>query len=72
MNDIQRVTPKRGARVVHVETPLGVVNIYLDLRDRYGRRVENVQVSGNNYAGEPRVVRRGSRLVELKTVRGGQ
>lgn len=69
---IQRVKVKRGARVVHIETPLGVVNIHVGLSDRLGRRVENVMVSGNNYSGEPLVVRRGSRLIELKTVKGGR
>ncbi len=69
---IQRVHVKRGARIVHVETPLGVINIHIGLRDQQGRRVETISISGNNYSGDPLVVRRGYRLVELKTVRGGQ
>lgn len=71
-DDMQTVRPKRGVRVVHVETQLGIVNIYLNLHDKQGRRVETVTLSGNNYAGEKRVAVRGGRLIELKTVMGGK
>ena len=57
---------------LHVETPLGVINIRVGLSDMKGRRVESIKVSPNNYAGEQKVIRRGlanTRLVELKTVR---
>lgn len=70
MLDIQRVTVKRGTRIVHVETPLGIVNIHVGLSDARGRRVENVQMRPNQYAGEPKVTVRGCRFVELKTVKG--
>lgn len=63
---IQRVKPQRGARVIHVETPLGIVNIHLGLEDRHGRRVENVQMQPNDYAGELPVRTIGNRFVELK------
>lgn len=69
--DMQTVRPRRGVRIVHVETPLGIVNIHLGLTDMGGRRVENVQMRPNNYAGEPRVKVVGCRFIELKTVKGG-
>jgi hypothetical protein len=63
--DMQVVRPKRGVRVIHVETPLGIVNIHLGLRDSAGRRVENIERIGNNYAGEPQVrVMLDGRMVE--------
>jgi hypothetical protein len=64
--DIQTVHPRRGARVVHVETELGIVNIHVGLTDREGRRVESVMMNPNRYAGEKKVVVRGFRFVELK------
>jgi hypothetical protein len=54
--------------LLHVETPLGIVNIYVGLHDSNGRRVENVQFRPNDYAGENKVVLRGTRFVELKGV----
>jgi hypothetical protein len=66
MTDMQTVTPKRGVRIIHVETPLGIVNINIGLTDIHGRRVENVQMRPNVYAGEPRVTVVGNRFVELK------
>lgn len=68
-NDMQTVHVKRGARIVHIETELGIVNIYVGLRDRLGRRVENVRMSPGRYVGTPKIVVRGSRFVELKTKR---
>ncbi len=61
--------------MLHVETPLGIVNILVGLSDHKGRRVDAVQVIPNHYAGERKVVRRGygnTRLVELLTVKGGR
>ena len=66
MAEVQTVIPKRGVRVIHVETPLGIVNIHLGLSDMKGRRVENIQMRPNEYAGEPRVKKIGNRFVELK------
>lgn len=43
-------------RLLHVETPLGIVNIYLGLTDIKGRRVERVDMLPNNYSGERKVV----------------
>ena len=61
--DMKTVTPGR-ARIVHVETTLGIVNIYVGLRDEQGRRVERIEVLPNRYAGEPAVTFDGARLIE--------
>lgn len=66
---MKRVVLKRGQRL-HVETPLGIVNIYTGLTDRLGREVENVSMSEDRMVGEPKVVRRGCRFVKLKTRKG--
>lgn len=58
--------------LLHVETPLGIVNITVGLSDSRGRRVESIQVIPANGSGDPKVIRRGysnTRLIELKTVR---
>lgn len=61
---------KKGLFTLHVETPLGLVNIVVGLHDRHGRRVENIALLPNHYSGEPKVVlRNGRRFVELKTVK---
>lgn len=69
MGDMKRVVHRRG--ILHVETPLGIVNIHVGLHDRNSREVEAVQMLPNNYAGESKVVVRGGRFVQLKTVKGG-
>lgn len=69
-DNMQTVVPKGGKTLIHVETPLGIVNIYLGLRDRLGRRVESVSMLPNGCCGEPRVaVVRNRRFVEFKTVK---
>lgn len=60
---------KKGPFTLHVETPLGIVNIRVGLHDRHGRRVENIALLPNRYSGEPKVVVRDGRFVELKTVK---
>lgn len=42
--------------LVHVETPLGLVNIWTGLVDGAGRRVNRIEVHPNEGAGELRVV----------------
>ena len=64
MQDIQYVTRKKRARVIHIETELGIVNIYVGLCDRFGRKVESVEVIPDNFAGEPKV-----RLIPHKRLR---
>jgi hypothetical protein len=48
-------TRRNAPRLLHVETPLGIVNIYTQLNDSEGRRVERVEYIPNDYAGEPKV-----------------
>ncbi len=44
---LKTVKVPRGYVGVHVETPMGVVNIYTDLRDASGRRVERIEFIAN-------------------------
>ena len=66
--DVRTVSVRRG--VLHVEAPLGVVNIYTGLTDRLGRPVTTIEVSPDAYAGVPRVARRGPALVRLVQLKG--
>lgn len=68
MRDMKSISHRRG--ILHVETPLGIVNIHVGLTDRRGRKVEAVSMLPNRYSGEPKVIVSGSRFVELKTVKG--
>jgi hypothetical protein len=64
---MQYVTPKRGVECIHVETELGIVNIYLGLHDSEGRKVESIEILADDYAGEPKVTLDGhvrSRLIQ--------
>lgn len=66
-HELKRIRHRYG--ILHVETPLGIVNIRAGLTDRHGRAVESIEFIPNTYAGEPKVVRRGyanTRLVQLK------
>lgn len=59
-----------GGEQLHVETPLGVINIRCGLSDMKGRKIDSVTVIPDEYADELKVVRRGlhnTRLVQLKT-----
>ena len=68
MREMKSVVHRKG--VLHVETPLGIVNIYVGLTDIRGRRIEAITLNPNRYAGEPKVLVRGNRFVELKTRKG--
>jgi hypothetical protein len=67
MRDMKVVRPGR-ANIIHVETPLGIVNIYVGLHDLKGRRVERVSMIPNSIGEHPVILRPG-RFVELKTRR---
>jgi|TARA_R100001530_G_scaffold106744_1_gene74573 hypothetical protein len=59
-------------KLLHVETPLGIVNIRVGLTDRLGRSIDSVEVTPSNYAGHNKVKRSGfgnTRLIQLKTRR---
>ena len=58
--------------LLHVETPLGVVNIRVGLHDFKGREVDSIEVIAPKYAGENKIKRSGysnTRLIRLKTVK---
>lgn len=59
-----RFFPRKGSDILHVETPLGIVNIHVGLHDTRGRRVESVTFRPNDYAGERKVRLIGTRFVE--------
>ena len=70
--DMKRVSLTKGA--LHVETPNGIVNIRVGLEDALGRSVDSIEVIPDNYAGEPKVLRRGfcnTRLVRCLHAKGG-
>jgi hypothetical protein len=67
---MKTATLKSGS--LHVETPLGIVNITVGLTDSRGRRVDAVQVIPDRIIGDKKIIRRGyynTRMVELKGVR---
>ena len=68
MSDMKSISHRQG--ILHVETPLGIVNIHVGLTDNKGRKVEAISMLPNRYAGEPKVIVNGSRFIELKTVKG--
>ena len=63
--DMRTIVHRNG--ILHVETPLGIVNIHVGLNDSKGRRVEAIMPIPNAYAGERKVIVRGARMIELKT-----
>jgi hypothetical protein len=65
---MRTIVHRRGC--LHVETPLGIVNIRVGLSDRRGRLVDSIEVIPDDHAGEAKIARRGfanTRLVQLKT-----
>lgn len=73
MDKMKRVALRKG--ILHVETPLGIVNIRVGLTDSTGRAVDSIEVIPNNYAGEAKVLRAGrvnTRLIRCKRAKGGK
>jgi hypothetical protein len=67
---MKTATLKSG--LLHVETPLGVINIRVGLTDSTGRRVDSVTVTPDEIMGDKKIIRRGyynTRMIELKGVR---
>ena len=67
MRDMRTIVPRRKDRIIHVETALGIVNIWQGLMDSQGQRVERVEILPNDYAGEPKVILDGAcatRMIE--------
>lgn len=70
MRTVKTVVHRKG--ILHIETPLGIVNITLGLSDVSGRVVESIEVIPNKYAGELKVKRSGygnTRLIQCKKTR---
>ena len=53
--NMKRITWKNPDKVLHIETPLGIINIRVGLEDVEGRSVEAIEIIPNNFAGEPKV-----------------
>lgn len=60
---MRRINVKKAGTIVHVETPNGIINIHVGLTDAKGRWVDAVTINPNRYAGEPKVIVRGNRLI---------
>jgi len=57
---------------LHIETELGIVNIYEGLKDVKGRKVNTIQVMPDEYSGENKVKAtpvKMIRLIQLKTTK---
>lgn len=57
--------------MLHIETPNGVINIRVGLKDRLGRAVDSVQCIPDEYAGEPKVRLYGPHNTRLVRLKGG-
>lgn len=56
---------------LHIETDLGIINIHVNLRDRLGRKVENISIIPDRYCGDQEVKvvpHRNLRLIQLKKI----
>ena len=70
--EFKSISHRRAGQCLHIETPLGIVNIRVGLSDMRGRLVDSVEVIPSNGAGDPKVIRCGyanTRLIQLKTVK---
>jgi len=67
---MKTVTWTKKTDVIHVETPLGIINIRCKLHDSEGRNVDSIEILNKDYAGEPKVIidppTHNIRLIELK------
>jgi hypothetical protein len=67
---MKTIVMRAGKRqTLHVETPLGIVNIETGLVNAKGRRVDAVLFHPNAYAGENKVRLVGTRFVECRRAR---
>ena len=68
----RKATVKWMGHTLHIETPNGVVNIRCGLVDVYGRSVDSISVTPDEYYGEQKVLLRGlhnTRLIRCKGAR---
>lgn len=68
MKSINFSNRKNRGECLHIETDLGIINIYVSMVDSLGRRNECIEILPNNYAGEKRVRLIKGRLVENKSI----
>jgi hypothetical protein len=67
--EVRQTTIQKRDDYIHIETPLGIVNIYPGLHDQKGRRVDRIEMLPNDhYAGERIVKRIGDRFVETNLI----
>ena len=67
--DMKTIVHSKG--ILHVETPLGIVNIYVGLEDHSGRPVDAVEMIPDRMLHDCRVVAKvGQRFVLRKTRKG--
>jgi len=55
MRQTRYVSVSKKTELVHIETPLGIVNVWLGLNGSDGSRRERVEYIPNNSFGEPKV-----------------
>lgn len=68
MKSISFTTKRNKYRILRVETDLGIINIYIGLRDTKGNSVESIEVlPDNRFAGEipVRTVPRSNRYIRM-------
>lgn len=57
---------------LHIETPNGIINIRCGLTDRFGRTVDSISITPDNYVGEGKVKvipsRYNTRMIRLKKI----
>tara|TARA_R100001082_G_scaffold30763_1_gene15464 strand:- start:1124 stop:1333 length:210 start_codon:yes stop_codon:yes gene_type:complete len=66
---MKTISHYNSKKLLHIETPLGIINIRVGLTDRLGRSVDSIEVIPSNYAGQNKVKRSGlsnTRLIKLK------
>lgn len=66
---MKRLSIRKG--LLHVETPLGIINIRVGLQDVKGRNVESIEVIPSCYVGEPKIWRSGyanTRLIQVRSI----
>ena len=65
--DQRDISHHRGT--LHIETPLGIINVIVGLNDYHGRQVEAVEMipcGAPRCPDKPRVIVRGRRFIQLK------
>ncbi len=73
MNENKRISfMGKNQKLLHIETPLGIVNIRINLHDLKGRPVNSIEVIPSNTQGDPKIKLSGygnTRLIQLRGVK---